>query len=107
VSQSLTDDGLVMAQSSSPLFMADDLRRQAANLRRVFPIVRTCLGIVPGYPGAMWSYTIGSKRYDPTAVERSAIAARLAEGGIQPRYYSPDIHHAAFVLPPFIAEILG
>ncbi len=106
VARSLADDGLMAAQSSSPLFMADDLRRQVANMRAAFPIVRTYLGVVPTYPGSLWSYTIGSKRYDPLEVSRDTIAERLAGSGIKPRYYSPDVHHAALALPGFIADIV-
>ncbi len=106
VARSLADDGLMAAQSSSPLFMADDLRRQVANMRAAFPIVRTYLGVVPTYPGSLWSYTIGSKRYDPLEVSQDTIAERLAGSGIKPRYYSPDVHHAALALPGFIADIV-
>jgi len=107
VARSLAEDGLMVAQSSSPLFMEDELRSQVANVRQAFPIVRTYLGCVPTYPGSLWSYTIGSKLHDPLAVRREAIATRLRESGIEPRYYSPDVHHAAFALPPFVAEIVG
>ncbi len=106
VARSLCDDGLLAAQSSSPLFMAYELKQQVQNMRRIFPLVRTYLGIVPGYPGSLWSYTIGSKRHDPTRVARESIAERLARGAIPTRYYTPDVHHAAFALPPFIADIL-
>jgi spermidine synthase len=107
VARCLNDDGLMVAQSSSPLFMADEMKSQVENMRRVFPLVRTYLGYVPGYPGCLWSYTIGSKRYDPLAVEQSAIAQRLAAATIRPRYYSPDVHRAAFALPPFVAQIIA
>ncbi len=106
VFRSLTPDGLLVAQSSSPIFMSGELRHQAANMRKVFPIVRTYIGMVTGYPGGMWSYTIGSRRHDPLTVEPSRIAARLAENGVATRYYSPSVHHAAFALPPFVAEIV-
>lgn len=103
----LAPDGLLVAQSSSPLFMGGELRRQAANLRQVFPVVRTYLGMVTGYPGGIWTYTIGSKRHDPTTVARETITRRLAANTAPTRYYTPDIHHAAFVLPPFIADLLA
>jgi spermidine synthase len=73
---------------------------------QVFPIAKTYLGLVPGYPGTLWSYTIGSKRHDPEAVTAERIADRLSQGAIPARYYSPRVHHAAFALPPFIAEII-
>lgn len=107
VANCLEDDGMLAAQSSSPLFMATELREQVDHLRAVFPLVRTYLGLVPGYPGTLWSYTIGSKRYDPLEVAPGTIARRLAEDGIHPRYYGPQLHAAAFVLPRFIADILG
>jgi spermidine synthase len=75
-------------------------------MRSVFPIVRTYLGLVPGYPGSVWSYTIASKLHDPTTIAPETIAQRLAASGITTRYYTPDVHHAAFVLPRFIADLL-
>lgn len=107
VATALADDGLLAAQSSSPIFMKEELKAQRANLCAVFPIVRTYLGLVPGYPGGIWSYTIASKHYDPLALSSDAIAARLTRAGIQPRYYTPEVHQAAFVLPQFIAEFAG
>jgi len=106
VARSLADDGLLVAQSSSPIFMGDELRQQVVNLRQIFPIVRTYVGLVTGYPGGLWSYTIGSKRHDPTSVPIETIAKRLAANAAPTRYYTPNVHHAAFVLPAFIAEIL-
>jgi spermidine synthase len=107
VARSLADDGLMVAQSSSPLYMREELVSQVQNMRRVFPIVRTYLGIVSGYPGTLWSYTIGSKRHDPLAVDRDSVASRLEAASIPTKYYSPDVHPAAFALPPFIAAIIG
>ena len=101
----LADDGILAAQSSSPLYMAKQLQAQLRNLRPVFPIVRTYLGLVPAYPGGLWSYSIGSKRYDPLAVAHASIASRLASAGMVTRYYSPEVHQAAFVLPGFIADL--
>lgn len=107
VAAALAADGLLVAQSSSPIFMAGELRQQVESLREVFPIVRTYLGIVVGYPGSLWSYTIGSKQHDPLTVDRATISQRLATGAIETRYYTPDVHYAAFVLPPFVAEIVA
>jgi spermidine synthase len=106
VFRSLTAEGVLVAQSSSPVFMQDELKGQATNIREVFPIARTYLGVVTGYPGALWSYTIGSKQHDPATVDPRRIAERLAANGAPTRYYSAAVHQAAFVLPPFVAEIL-
>jgi len=107
VARSLSEDGLLVAQSNSPLLMQDELRSQVANLREAFPIVRTYLGVVTGYPGSLWSYSIGSKRYDPVDVDPNQISQRLATNEMQTRYYTAAVHQAAFVLPPFVAEIVA
>jgi spermidine synthase len=107
VASALAPNGLLVAQSSSPLLMAKELQAQLANLRAVFPIVRTYLGMATGYPGGVWSYTIGSKQYDPCLVSAESIEKRLAAERISPRYYSPEVHQAAFVLPRFIADIVS
>jgi spermidine synthase len=107
VYRSLAPDGLLVAQSSSPLMMGDDLRRQVANMRQVFQIVRTYLGNVTGYPGGLWSYTIASRQHDPLHATTDAIASRLAENSSRARYYTPALHHAAFTLPAFISDLLG
>ena len=70
VGRSLAEDGLMVAQSSSPLFMADELRSQVA--QSAPGLSRSCArtsASCPGYPGSLWSYTIGSKQHDPTAVK--------------------------------------
>jgi spermidine synthase len=101
----LAEGGLMVAQSNSPIYMQKELASQRTNLRAVFPIVRTYLGAVPMYPGGVWSYTIASKQHDPMSVAPEAIATRLSESTIETRYYSPQVHRAAFQLPGFIAEL--
>jgi spermidine synthase len=46
----------------------------------------------------MWTYTIGSKVHDPEKP--------MGQTPPGTRYYSEEIHRAAFVLPPFVEEIL-
>ena len=33
------------------------------------------------------------------------LRERLRQTGIQTRYYTPEVHLAAFALPPYIAEL--
>jgi len=63
-------------------------------MRRVFPIVSTYLGHVPSYPGVLWSWTAGCKTLDPS------VPRRTPPSGL--RFYTPDVHRAAFALPPYL-----
>lgn len=100
VFKALKPDGLFVAQTESPFFNAEFIRRVYYDIASVFPITRIYLATIPTYPGGLWTFSLGSKEYDPLAVDPARIPH------IPTRYYSPEVHRAAFVLPPFIQEIL-
>jgi spermidine synthase len=90
----LSEDGIFAMQTGSPLLMRDELDAAAGRMRTVFPIVGTYLGHVPSYPGVLWSWTAGSKTLDPSVPRRSPPPGL--------RYYTPDVHRAAFALPGYL-----
>jgi spermidine synthase len=91
----LSHNGIFAMQTGSPLLMRDELDAAASRIRGVFPIVGTYLGHVPSYPGVLWSWTAGSMTLDPSVPRRSAPRGL--------RYYTPDVHRAAFALPAYLA----
>ncbi len=95
----LRPGGMVVAQSESPFYNLDVLRRVRAGMAAGFPDVRTYLGPVPTYPSGTWSYTVASLGPDPSAPVRPAPAGL--------RFYTPDVHRAAFALPAFLREALA
>lgn len=103
----LTEDGLLVAQSSSPLLLTRDLAAICANLKAVFPLVWICLATVPSYPGVLWSFALASTKNDPLALDEPTVEQRLRERGIETRYYSPQTHFGSFALPPFLANVLA
>lgn len=105
VHRALREDGIFVAQTESPFYNRDLLRGIQEALGRVFPRSGLYLAVVPGYPGGMWSISYGSKGPDPRRVPPGRWEQR---GGpaFGTRYYTPAVHEAAFVLPPFVAELL-
>ncbi len=96
----LRDDGLLVAQSGSLLYqreLADLVRRHLAS---IFPIVLTYWAAVPAYPGVLWSFTCGAKRYDPRATRPDEVARRLTN--MHTRCYSPTVHQTALHLPALL-----
>jgi spermidine synthase len=53
---------------------------------------------VPTYPSGLWSFTIGSKKYDPEVVS--------FQDRSNSKYYTPEVHKAAFALPAFVRKII-
>lgn len=104
--RALGDNGIIVTQSGSPLVMLDELKAAVNLMRRVFPIVKTYICSIPIYPGVLWSFTAASTTIDPSKVDVSNIAARLAANGHPTGWYTPAMHRAAFALPNFLGAAL-
>ncbi|WP_027718695.1 polyamine aminopropyltransferase [Desulfovirgula thermocuniculi] len=100
VYDALTEDGLFVAQTESPFFNAELISRITRDIRDIFPIAKVFLACIPTYPGGLWCFTMGSKKHDPEKVEVEKLP------DLQTRYYSPSIHKASFILPPFVQELV-
>ncbi len=96
----LKEDGIFVEQTESPFFNRDLISRLHQDISGTFPLTRLFLANVPTYPGGLWSFTMGSKKYDPLDVDVADLPK------MNTRYYSPAIHRTCFVLPPFVKELL-
>lgn len=98
VHRALREDGMVVSQTESPMGHPEILQTAYREMKKVFPVVELCWGLMPTYPTGSWTYTIASKRHDPRKALRQP-----PEGT---KYYSAKIHESSFVLPPFLENIL-
>ncbi|HDQ92698.1 MAG TPA: polyamine aminopropyltransferase [Synergistetes bacterium] len=98
VFNSLKDEGFLVAQTESPFAEPKILSDAVTEMKKVFPVVKVFWGAMPTYPTGVWTYSIASKKHDPVEI-RSSIPGDT-------RYYSKEIHGAAFVLPPFFEKII-
>ncbi len=95
----LKEDSMFVAQTDNPWLKADLMRQVQRDVSEIFPITRLYMANIPTYPSGLWTFTMGSKTYDPLLVDESQIA------DIPTRYYTPQLHKAAFVLPRFVEEL--
>ncbi|QIA28091.1 polyamine aminopropyltransferase [Thermaerobacter sp. PB12/4term] len=102
VFRALRPGGIFVQQSESPFFNRELIRQVQASLRQVFPVAGLYWGVVPTYPGGFWTYSVGTRGTDPRRPREGA----WEEARLQTRYYSPEVHRAAFALPPFVAELV-
>jgi spermidine synthase len=93
----LKPGGMVSELTESPFADTALLRQAIAQMREVFPIVRMYWGVVPTYPTGMWTYGVASLATDPFVPMREVTGTR---------YYTGEIHKAAFVLPPFLRQLI-
>jgi len=97
--EALKEDGLFVAQTDNPWFKGELIKKVFSDVKEIFPITKLYTCNIPTYPSGMWTFTIGSKKYDPEAVDVITIP------DIDTKYYTPQIHKACFVLPRFVEQL--
>lgn len=100
VHRALKEDGIFVAQTESPFYNKDLIARVFKDISSIFPITKLYMAHVPTYPGGCWTFTMGSKKYDPEQVDTSRLKK------FETRYYTPELHKACFVLPKFVRELI-
>ncbi len=97
--KALKEDGILVAQTESPFFNVGLIQSVSRHIKRIFPLFHLYLAPVPTYPGGLWSFTIGSKKYSPLEPQGSYLPDEA-------RYYTPLLHRSCFTLPRFVQELL-
>lgn len=98
--EALTDDGMFIAQTETPIFLPDTVKKVFKDAKAVFPVTKLFMAAIPTYPGGFWSFTVGSKKYDPSQVDIKKIP------DMKMKYYTPELHRACFVLPKYVRDII-
>lgn len=100
IANALKEDGIFVAQTDNPWFKADLIRNVYRDVKEIFPITRLYTANIPTYPSGLWTFTLGSKQYDPLAVSDDRFH------DIDTKYYTKELHKACFVLPKFVADLV-
>ena len=100
ISECLTDDGLFIAQTETPFYLPEVVKRVYDDATAVFSITKLFMAAIPTYPSGFWSFTVGSKKYDPETADLSNTI------DIETKYYTKKLHKSCFVLPKFIENII-
>jgi spermidine synthase len=104
----LNPGGVMVTQNGVPFLQPDELISSMRHFNTLFADAACYVAAIPTYVGghlAMgWAALDGALRQTPVDV----IAARYREAGaFATKYWTPEVHHAAFALPRFIAEYVA
>ena len=104
----LRHDGLIVNQCGVPFMQEDELRETSARRRDIFDSVGAYVAAVPTYVGGFMTLGFSAKQPGLEAHSVETIRARAAAAGVlgTTRYWSPEVHVAAFQLPPYIRAAL-
>jgi spermidine synthase len=98
--KALTDEGIIVTQCESLFLHRNVIEGVYQFARELFPKASYYYTMVPTYPSGMIGFFFGSLKRDPLK-ELDEERARTLKGL---RYYSSEIHRAAFSLPRFGVE---
>jgi spermidine synthase len=104
----LNPGGVLVTQNGVPFLQPDELVSSVGHFRRLFADAGCYVASVPTYVGGPMA--LGWASDDPRLrrVEVARLAERYAAAGrFSTRYWTPEVHAAAFALPRFIAELIG
>ncbi len=94
----LNPEGVVVAQSGSPFYHLDEIKRKSVFLGQIFRVVRFYTGSVPSYPGGIWCYVFLSDEINPLKLTREPPRGL--------KYFNQEIQEKAFSLPNFLKDKL-
>jgi spermidine synthase len=97
--------GVMVAQNGVPFFQQAELTVTLGRFKQLFADVSCYVAAIPTYVGGHLVISWASDDPALRQVSVATLAERYAAAGKFPtRYWTPDVHKAAFALPRFIAE---
>ena len=103
----LAPGAVLVTQNAVPFVEEAGLRAPILNLRSQFADVACYRVAVPSFYGGDMVFAWGTEEPALRKVPRTVLAARYEQASLETRYYSPEIHEAAFALPRYLAELIA
>lgn len=105
---SLTKDGILVAQGESPKFNEKSFTELNHTLQEIFGADKAPVSLffVPTYPTGMWSFQYGIKgaKHPKHITNDVEIDSFVDQKGL--RYYNSDVHKGSFATPNFVKTLL-
>jgi spermidine synthase len=101
----LNEGGILVTQNGVPFMQGDELAGTMRAFRALFADHACYIASVPTYVGGPMAFgwgTDGAARRTPV----ETLRARYGESGIRTRYYTPEVHAAAFALPGYVRALV-
>jgi spermidine synthase len=103
----LEPGGLLVTQNGLPFLQAGELNQSVSYFRELFADAYAYLATTPSYFGGPMSYGWATDNAELRHHRRKKIERRWEKaGGFPTRYWSPEVHVAAFALPAYVGKLV-
>ena len=97
--------GVMVTQNGVPIFQAGELKSGIGKFRKLFADGTCYVAAIPTYVGGHMAMGWATDNTKLRQIPVATIGARYKKAGRFPtKYWTPEVHVAAFALPRFIAE---
>ena len=103
----LAPGGILVTQNGVPFLQGPELAGTLNLLRPIFADAACYLAAVPTYMGGPMAFGWASDTPALRTVPQEVLERRLADAGLDLRYYTPAVHLGAFALPGYVARLIG
>jgi spermidine synthase len=101
----MTAGAVMVTQNGVPMFQAGELTSAVVKLRSLFADSYCYIAAIPTYVGGHMAMGWATDDARMRQISVKTIAERYRKAGRFPtKYWTPEVHVAAFALPRFIAE---
>jgi spermidine synthase len=104
VKRCLKPGGIMVTQSGVPFMQRDELVTCVSRFRPLFADAYAYVIAVPTYIGGHMAIGWAGDTLAARQTSLQTLHQRFATAAIDTRYYTPDVHAAAFALPRFIRD---
>jgi spermidine synthase len=101
----LNDRGVLVTQNGVPFLQGGELTNTLRAFKALFADWTCYLATVPTYAGGPMAFGWGAN-CDVRATDLATLARRFEAAKIKTRYYTPEVHKAAFALPGYVLKLL-
>jgi spermidine synthase len=104
----MNNGGVMVTQNGVPIFQPAELISSVAKFRKLFGDGGCYVAAIPTYIGGHMAmgWATDNRKLRQTPVKTIAARYRKA-GGFSTKYWTPEVHAAAFALPRFIADAVA
>ena len=102
----LTPGGVLVTQNGVPFMQGAELKGTMEKFRRLFNVATCYLATIPTYVGGPMALGWGTDDESLTSISSEELERRFAETGLEMRYYTPEVHKAAFALPRYVLDTM-
>ena len=104
VKRCLKPGGVLVTQNGVPFLQADELTASIGHFNALFADASAYVICVPTYIGGHMTLGCASDNPDIRRVPVDTLRQRFESAGLDTRYYTPEVHVAAFALPRYIED---